>query len=183
VALPDRLTSVPATITAGDTVRLTLAVADASAADGGTLSFAMAGAVVLTPITGAANGAAWDVTLSSAVTTTLTAGTYQWRVRLTESGVVRTVQTGATTVVADLATVAAGAAVSWEEKALPIVEAALSGTIEGEMKMFMIGGRQVMTFSLKELMTLRSQLLAAIAAKRGTTFGVPIRFNVVGTTS
>ncbi len=164
-------------------MRLTLALADASAADGGTLSFAMAGAVVLTPITGTANGTAWDVTLSSAVTTTLTAGTYQWRLRHTESGVVRTVQTGATTVVADLATVAAGAALSWEEKALPVVEAALSGTIEGEMKMFMIGGRQVMTFSFKELMTLRGQLLAAIAAKRGTTFGTPIRFNVTGTTS
>ena len=183
MALPDRLTSVPATITAGDTVRLTLTVADASAADGGVLTFAMAGAVVITPITGTANGVDWDVTIPSTVTTTLTAGTYQWRTRLVESAVTRTVQTGVTTVVADLATVAAGETLSWEEKALPVVEAALSGTIEGEMKMFMIGGRQVMTFSLKELMTLRGQLQAAIAGKRGSSFGTPIWFNVTGTTS
>lgn len=161
-------------------MRLTLAVADASAADGGVLTFAMAGAVVITPITGTANGTDWDVTIPSTVTASLSAGTYQWRTRLVESAVTRTVQTGATTVVADLATLAAGDAVSWEEKALPIVEAALNGTIEGEMKMFMIGGRQVMTFSLKELMTLRGQLQSAIAAKRGASFGTPIWFNVVG---
>ncbi len=180
MALPDRLTSVPATITAGDTVRLTLAFADADATAGGTLSFVMAGAVVIDPIAGVANGAAWDVTIPAYVTEALTAGSYRWRVRHTETSVLRTVSTGVTTVVADLAALSAGAALSWEETALPVVEAALSGTIEGEMKMFMIGGRQVMTFSLKELMTLRSQLQAAVAAKRGTTFGTPIWFNVVG---
>lgn len=167
-------------MTAGDTVRLTLTVADASAADGGVLTFAMAGAVVITPITGTANGTDWDVTIPSTVTESLSAGTYQWRCRLVEESVTRTVQTGVTTVVADLAALSAGDALSWEEKALPVVEAALNGTIEGEMKMFMIGGRQVMTFSLKELMTLRGQLQAAIAGKRGTTFGTPIHFNVVG---
>ncbi len=170
----------PATITAGDTVRLTLTVADASAADGGALTFAMAGAVVITPITGVANGVDWDVTIPSTVTESLSAGTYLWRTRLVEEAVTRTVQTGATTVVADVAALSAGEALSWEEKALPVVEAALSGTIEGEMKMFMIGGRQVMTFSLKELMTLRGQLQAAIAGKRGSGFGTPIHFNVVG---
>jgi hypothetical protein len=45
--------------------------------------------------------------------------------------------------------------------------------------MFMIGGHQVMTFSLAELMTLRSTLQAAIRAQRGGTFGTPIRFNVM----
>ena len=180
MALPDRLTSVPAQITAGDTVRLTLAFADASAADGGVLTFAMAGVVVITPITGTANGAAWDVTIPSAVTTTLTAGTYQWRARLVEDGVTRTLTTGVTTAVADLATLSAGAALSWEETALPLVKAALNGTIEGEAKMFMIAGRQLMAFSFKELMTLKGQLEAAIAGQRGGTFGTPIHFNVVG---
>ena len=161
-------------------MRLTLTVADASAADGGTLTFAMAGAVVITPIAGVANGVDWDVTIPSTVTEALSAGTYQWRTRLVEESVTRTVATGVTTVVADLAALSAGDALSWEEKALPVVEAALSGTIEGEMKMFMIGGRQVMAFSFKELMTLRGQLVAAIAGKRGTGFGTPIHFNVVG---
>jgi hypothetical protein len=158
---------VPATITAGDTVRLTLTVADASAADGGVLTFAMAGAVVITPITGSANGTDWDVTIPSTVTESLSAGTYQWRTRLVESAVTRTVQTGVTTVVADLATLSAGDALSFEEKALPIVEAALNGTIEGEMKMFMIGGRQVTTFSPKELREWRDYLKTEIAKQRG----------------
>ena len=180
MTLPDRLTAVPAQIVAGDTVRLTLAFSDADATAGGTLTFAMAGAVVITPVEGVANGSAWDVTLSAAVTATLTSGTYQWRTRLVEDGVTRTLTTGVTTAVADLALVSAGDTLSWEETALPIVKAALSGTIEGEMKMFMIGGRQVMTFSLKDLMTLKGQLESAIAAQRGGTFGTPIHFNVVG---
>ncbi len=171
MTLPDRFTDVPAQIIAGDTVPLTLSFSAADAADGGALTFALAGAVVITPVVGVANGSAWNVTLPSTLTAALLPGSYAWRTRLVQDGETRTLSTGTTTVTADLATLGAGDALSWEEKALRAVETALTGTIEGEMKMFMIGGRQVQTFSLKELMTLRSQLKAAVAAQRGRAFG------------
>lgn len=171
VALPDRLTAMPATITAGDTVRLRLTVADASAADGGTLTLSLAGAESLT-VTGVASGAAWDVTVTNLQTAALGSGTYRWLTRLVESGVTRTVGTGTVVVEADLATVGAGAAVSWDEQTLAVVEAALSNTLTGEMRRYMIAGRQVETFSFKELLELRKQLQRNVAAlRRGSAFG------------
>lgn len=171
VALPDRLTAMPATFTAGDTVRLRLTVADASAADGGTLTLALAGASTLTA-SGVAAGAAWDVTLPASETAALERGTYAWRTRLVEDGVTRTVGSGVVTITPDLATLAPGEAQSWDEKTLAIVEAALTGTITGEMRRYMIAGRQVETFSLKELIDLRNQLERRIAAqRRGSAFG------------
>lgn len=171
VALPDRLTAMPATITAGDTVRLRLTVADASAADGGTLTLSLAGAESLT-VTGVASGAAWDVTVTNLQTAALGSGTYRWLTRLVESGVTRTVGTGTVVVEADLATVGAGAAVSWEETTLAVVEAALNNTISGEMRMYMIAGRQVMTLQPAELMRIRAQLKNEIARqRRGSAFG------------
>jgi hypothetical protein len=161
----------PATLTAGDTVRLRLTVANASAADGGTLTLSLAGASTLT-VTGVASGTAWDVTLTNTETAALEQGTYQWRTRLVESGVTYTAASGTVTVLPDLAAMAPGDGQTWDERTLTIVEAALQGTLSGEMRRYMIGGRQVETFSLKELMDLRNQLRRNIAStRRGSAFG------------
>lgn len=173
------LTTPPDSITAGDSVQFTVSPNGFRASDGGTLTFALAGMSVL-EVTGAANGDAWDVTLTAAQTAALAVGTYRWRLRVAEGATVTTVDTGRLTVEPDLATLSYGSGIGYAERTLAIVEAALTGTLEGEMKMYMIAGRQVQTFSLDELRRHRSALLTEIAALRGEGFGVPVVYSYRG---
>ena len=173
------LTAIPNTITAGDSYGIVLALSDYPATSGWALSLAVAGPAV-TSWASAAEGESHRLTLSATSTAALPAGSYQFRVRAVSGADVRTVQVGTLTVTPDLALLAAGEGVSWAEKTLAVVEAALSGTIEGEMKMYTIAGRQVMTYTPKELMALRAQLRSEVNASRLGTFGTPILMNVVG---
>lgn len=160
----ERLTSIPATITAGDSVAITLTLADYPASDGWSVSWALAGPSVLT-VTSTADDDDHLLDATIAETSALTAGLYQYRVRATLSTASYTIEKGTLTVEADLGTASDGDFTAWEETTLAIVEAALAGTIEGEMKMHMIAGRQVMTFTPAELMALRRQLKNAIARR------------------
>lgn len=175
----DDLTAIPATLTAGDSYGIVLSLSDYPATSGWSLDFAIAGPSVKA-WTSAADGDGHRFTLSTADTTALTAGTYQWRVRATDGTNARVIQSGTLVVEADLGEVAPGATLSFAEEALPIVEAALRGTLEGEMKMYMIAGRQVMTFTPDELMRLRGTLSAEVQARRTGTFGTPVLFTVTG---
>lgn len=152
---------------------MTLSFGDYRASEGGTLSFALAGAVALA-VNGAANGDDWEVTLSAEQTATLTAGAYQYRIRHTLDGVVKTLETGSIVVDADVTQLNSATALSWEERTLPIVEAQIAGTLEEGLKMYMIQGRQVQNLTLAELKQTRNELLTAIAMQRGYGFGVPV---------
>lgn len=162
----DPLTSLPATITAGDRVDLLLTVSDYPATAGWSLTLAVAGPSVDT-WTSTASGAAHALTLPVADTALLAAGTYRWSLKATKAGgYATTVATGVLAVTADLTQAAAGEQASWAETTLAVVEAVIANTATSEMKMYMIGGRQVMSLSLGELMTLRAQLRADVARER-----------------
>jgi hypothetical protein len=175
----DPLTRIPATITSGDSVAVTLTRPDYPATAGWSLTWALAGPSVVT-VASVAAGAAHTLTLTATQTAVLSAGAYRWSLRAVNGSTSATIEVGRLTVEADLATLAAGETLDWAEKTLTIAKAALAGTLEGEMKMYMIAGRQVMTFSPDELMRLISQLEARVGAIQTGTFGTPILFNVVG---
>lgn len=156
-----RLTAIPATIISGDTVAITLTVSEYDAPTWA-LTWALAG-VDVTTVASADNGAAHDLDLSATASSALGAGLYQWSVRASDGTTATTVQTGVLTVIADLATMPAGEMVPWEVTQLAAVEAALSGTLSGEMRRMMIDGRQLETFGLDELWTMRSTLQRAVA--------------------
>lgn len=159
------LTAIPSEIQAGDSYAITLSLSDYPAPTWA-VTFSLAGAAVLS-ITSTASDTAHVLTLTAAQTATLGAGTYRFRVRVSNGTSVETVETGSLTVLPDIGAMAEGEGVSWAEKTLAVVEAALSNTLADEMKMYMIAGRQVMTFSPAELMRLRSQLRAEVALQRG----------------
>lgn len=175
----DPLPCIPATITAGDSLALRLSLSAYPATAGWALTWHRNG-----PETGAvaftADGDAHVATLSGADTRTWAPGRYRWLLRAELGSVTTTVRSGETDVQPDLATALPGAGTTWEERTLAIVEAALEGTLEGGMKLYMIGGRQVQTLSVAELTKLRAELRAAIHMQRGEGFGVPVRFDVVG---
>lgn len=161
------LTALPDSILAGDSYAITLTLPDYPATGGWSVTYAVAGGGVDT-WTSVANGDAHALTLTAAETGALPAGLYQYSLRAIKAGgTVETLERGTITVERDVAQLAAGEGVSWAETTLAVVEAALSNTLTGEMKMYMIAGRQVMTFSPAELMRLRSQLRTELAIQRG----------------
>jgi hypothetical protein len=86
---------------------------------------------------------------------------------------------GYLTVDPDWSQLADGEAIPFAERLLAIVEAALTGSLTGEMRRYMIAGRQVETYSPDELMRLRARCQTEVAAKQGA-FGVPVVFGFTG---
>ena len=128
-------------------------------------------------VVGVADGDGWTVTLTAATSALLTVGGYRWAIRAIKATETVTLSAGTVTVSPNLADTDADVR-TWEETTLAVVEAALAGTIEGEVKLYMIAGRQVQTFSPDELMKMRAQLRAQVRAQRsGSAFGsVAVRF-------
>lgn len=60
-----------------------------------------------------------------------------------------------------------GAARPWQEAALEAVESQLAGKAGSGMQSYMIAGRQMMSYSLTELRSLRSMLIAELRLLRG----------------
>ncbi len=164
----------PATLEAGTTVTftqapITTALGVVSPADGWALTWLLRKTDGSDDVDVAAtdDGARWTVALSATASAALSPGSYRWALRASLSGQVTTLTSGTCTVTPDLSEVDADVR-TWEERTLEVVEAALAGTIEGEMKMYMIAGRQVMTYGPDELMRLRDRLQAAVnIARRG----------------
>lgn len=168
------LTELPATLDAGTTVKYTRSHAAYPASDGWALSLYLAGPAVPAPFTGAASGAAFDVTLAAASTATLPPGTYTWVERVTKGGEVYDAARGQVTVNANIATAAAGDLQSWEEKTLKVVEARIAGSMDKAIAEYQIHSRAVKYIPLDELRKLRSELKAAILQKKTGRFSTPI---------
>lgn len=176
------LTAMPETITAGLTVKYTVTHSDYPASDGWALKLYLAGISVITPINGNASGDAFAVTLSSAVTATLKAGTYTWRELVTKSGETYEAASGVVRVLPDIAQAGAGDFQSADEKMLAIVEAALEGRLSQDMESYSIAGRAVTKIPASELLAIRSQLKAAVAARaRGDKWGRTVKVRFTGT--
>jgi hypothetical protein len=62
----------------------------------------------------------------------------------------------------DAATSPAGTFVTWEERTLAIVEAALSGRLTADIQSYQIAGRAVSKIPIQELRTIRGELKASI---------------------
>ena len=144
------LTAIPDTITAGDSLAVTLSLSEYPATAGWVVSCALAGPTVLTA-TATASGDTHLLALTSAQTTALTPALYQWRLRATLASVVETFDRGTIDVAADLGTAAAGELSSYAEQMLALCRVARASILSGEMKMFQIGGRQVQMHTLAEV--------------------------------
>ncbi|RTL04199.1 MAG: hypothetical protein EKK62_16795 [Acidimicrobiia bacterium] len=120
------------------------------------------------------SGTTVTVTIAASRTADLTPGTYYWTALATGSGTyagrVHTAGSGVCEVTRNLSIAAEGDALTWEERTLSVVEAALTGKVTDDMASYMIAGRQVVTIPLAELRSLRSSLKRTIARQRGRPF-------------
>lgn len=174
------LTAIPTTITAGDSYVITLSLSDYPATAGWSLSFGVAGPSV-DQWTSTASGDAHVLTILSADTAALGAGTYQTRLKALKTGVVDTIATGALTVAADLFAAAPGEYASYWESLKAAAETALTTLMGGgAVQMVTILGRQTMFRSPDDCLKVIGVCESRIAAARSRTFGTPMRFDVVG---
>lgn len=166
------LTAIPDTLTAGDSLSVTLSLSEYPASAGWVVSCALAGPTVLTA-TATASGDNHLLALTSVQTTWLTPALYQWRLRATLGLVVETFDRGTLLVAPDLGAAAAGDLSSYPERMLAICRTARESILAGEMKMFMIGGRQVQMHSLADVQREEAHWRRELAreARGGSAFG------------
>lgn len=167
----DKVTEIPALLTAGDAVELELGLSSAFPADvyemvlnarlnGGS----GAGADILS-VTFAASGTLQTGTLD---TTDKTAGAWSWSLRATNGGVTQTVARGTLNILADPASADAR---SHAERMLDAIEALLEGRATKDVNSYAIAGRSLQHMTAEELMNWRSHYRAEVKKERGR--GIP----------
>lgn len=161
----DTLVALPASISAGTTVTYRRTLADFPANGGWTLKLYLAG-IGTANVTAAGDGADFVVTLSATVTAALAPGVYQYLERVTKAAEVHDVSRGSVNVAPDLTAATPGSAQSWEEKTLTVVEAKLSGRMGSGIDDYQIGSRLVRYIPIVDLMKMRAELKAQVAAQR-----------------
>lgn len=160
-------TSEPATINPGDTVKWTRSLADYPASDSWVLSYEFVNSGSRFAATASASGADHLVTLAAATTSGYTAGTYDWRARVTKSGEVYTVGQGRTIVRASFAS--ATDARSSARVALEAVEACIQGRASSSTLEYEIAGRRLKHLSPADLLKLRDALRIDVAREDAAT--------------
>jgi hypothetical protein len=157
--------AIPDQFVAGSTVRYTRSTSDYRADQGWALTVYLLGPST-TNVAGVATGPDYTVTFSAATTGALVAGTYQWIERVSKAGEVYDLGSGTVVVSANPATAAAGDAQPWEEKALAVIRAKVTGRLTADQEEFSIYGRAVKRIPFRELLKIQSDLEARLAAKR-----------------
>ena len=171
-----RLTALPATITAGDTAGVTLALADYPAPTWNA-RWALAGTDVGSfASTDNADGTSHDFDLTTTQTTALPAGAYRWSLRVTDGTNVITVGTGSLTVLPDFGGISSDDEIAYCERMLLLCREARANILSGEVKMMMIDGRQTMFLTLAEVAKEEAHWITRKSALTGDGFGAAIRF-------
>ena len=161
------LTRMPDSFAAGTTLSYLRALSDYPPS-AGTLTVYLAGPSVAQALA-VAEGDAHRVTFAAAETAKLPAGTYRFVERFTATdGTVVDVTSDRVVVEPDLTQAADGDMMSWMEKTLPILEAAIAGRLPTGLESYSIGGHAVSKIPVQELMTIRDRIATRIdMAKTG----------------
>ena len=170
------LTSIPAQLQAGDTYRLLLSEPDYPTTDGWVLRFVLAGK----------SNKHWNSeaegdlhVIALANLDTLKAGQYAWSLSATLNAERRTFRQGRLTVLADLGALLPGEGQSLAERMLAICQTARENILRGELKGYMINGRQVQMHTLDEVAREEARWQAVKARENGAGragFHIGVRF-------
>ncbi len=151
----------PTRIAKGDTVKWTRTLPDYPADDGWVLSYEFVNSAARFTAAGSASGSDHLVTLAASTTTAYTAGTYDWRARVTKTSEVYTIGTGRVTVDASFA--AAVDARSQARRTLEAINAVLEGRADSSVQEYEIAGRRMKHIAIPELLVLRDRYRADVA--------------------
>lgn len=157
ISMAEIPTTVPVSVTAGDTLQWRIALADYLASAGWTLKYRLINAANKYDITAAASGADYLVTVAAATSAAYAAGTYSWQAYV-EKGTERfTVGSGSLVVKPNLAAQASGYDTrSHARKTLAAIEAWIEGRDPGVAE-YEIAGRRMKYIPKAELLAMRSR--------------------------
>lgn len=117
-------------------------------------------------VTATEDGNAFVLTLTAANTATLAPGGYRWSERVTKGTETHEVARGRVSVLVDLSTAEPKDSLTFEERLLPLLEAALEGRAKRDLDAYSVGGLSVSKMQIRELRRLRNSLVATINARR-----------------
>jgi hypothetical protein len=171
---------VPDHFPAGTTVRFTRSLDDFAPSDG------WGYVIYLNGLTQKFNKAAtvlsniFQIEFLPADTASLNPGPFRYAERLTNSGTGEIYDiTGDELVIniePNVASAAAGAFNTWEERTLAVVEAAIAGRLTSDIQAYQIAGRSVSKIPIQQLRVIRGELRAAIWRQNNPgQLGVPHR--------
>lgn len=161
----DTLTQMPARFDAGTTLTYTRTLPDTPANDGWALVVYLNGKSAANA-TAVASGADFVVTFTAAATAPLLSGLYQFTERATKAGVVKDSPIGTVFIGPNLATAAAGALQSRDEKMLEMIDAAIEGRMVAGIDEYQIGTRLVKKIPIAELMKMRDVVARRVEAAK-----------------
>lgn len=147
--MPNELTALPESFSAGTTVAYTKSFTDYPASTW-TLTLYIAGVIVASfeAVANSVNGDAFDVTIPA--TAAIEPGFYQWVERVAYDGDVYEVASGKLTVNDNLATARDGDSQLWLERAIPVLRAHVEGRLTAGMQSYAIAGRAVTKIPIDE---------------------------------
>jgi len=153
----------PESLTAGTTYKFSQGWTDYPANAGWTAGIYIAGAAVTrAPITGTPNGSYFDFVLSAAALASFPSGNYQWQIIVAKAGESYIAASGVLRVLPNVAQATAGSLLTWAERTLPIVEAAIEGRLTADVQSYQINGRAVTKIPIGELLNLRAKCVGII---------------------
>jgi hypothetical protein len=156
-------------LVAGDTLNFLTTVADYPASSGWVLKFRLVPRTAGTAVTlsSTAEGDDHRTQATSTTTAAWAAGQYGWSSWVEKAGEVYTLESGQITIAPDPRTLAAGTDTRSEaEAALDAVNAMLKGKATNAVMLYRINDREVRSYSIPELVKLRSLLLTQVGQER-----------------
>lgn len=157
--MPNQLTALPESFSAGTTVAYTKSFTDYPASLW-TLTLYIAG-VIVGAYQAVADGNAFVVTIPA--NAAIEPGYYQWVERVAYDGDVYEVASGKVTVNDDLATARDGDSQLWLERAIPVLRAHVEGRLTAGMQSYAIAGRAVTKIPVEEAVKMLDHFEARLA--------------------
>jgi hypothetical protein len=173
----------PSVIVIGETLEWEKAIVDYPPSDGWSLSYAFRGAGAGFDVTATDDNDVFQITVTAAVTVTLTAGTYYWQGMVTRTGIKHLVGEGQSLVKAGLAATATGTAAdlrSFNKKTIDAIDAMMGGKATADVQEYTIGIRQLKHISVTELISLREHYSKLYSAELRRARGGGLRTINIG---
>lgn len=155
----------PTRLTAGDTAKWKISLADFPAGDGWSLQYVFVGKAGKQEATSSADGAEHLLSIAASATANWAPGEYRWHAYATQADERYKVREGALTVEANLAATAALDARTHARKVLDAIEAVLEKRATQAHMEYEIEGRRLRFIPVPELLTLRSRYRGYVRAE------------------
>lgn len=176
------LDALPSTFAGGETVQWRRSYGDFGPADGWTQKVYLAGAGTLV-VTGVDTDGRWLFTITAQQAAGLPPGRYRWTA-YAEKGAGAALERhrldeGALEVTIDLTAAIAGDTVSHEERAIPILEAAIEKRVAADLKAYSFTSRSVTKEELRDMVRLLAQYRTRVTMRKHGGLLPPVQVSFV----